>query len=98
MKLISLVLFFLNFQSIATAASCRCSMDFEKKDGSTYTESVSVECPQAQHFFDLKCDGSVFAGTLTTTCSNSATGSSNQNSGWTQWDAEPTSSWPSCSL
>ena len=98
MKLILLALFSLHFQSIATASTCQCSMDFEKPDGSTYTESVSVVCPNAQYYFDLKCDGSVFAGTLTTTCSYTATASSSQNSGWTQWDAEPQSAWPTCSL
>lgn len=93
---IALAIFSLNVYGFSY--TCTCELEFKKKEtGELYTEEVSVDCPKADNSSDLDCDGDEFGGTLTATCSNED-GDSESNSGWTQWDAEPTSPWASCSI
>jgi len=84
--------------SHAFCYSCECDLKFEKEDGSTYTMEVDVDCPDAESYSDLNCDGDEFAGSVTATSENSKTGERSSERSWTQWDAEPAWPWPSCSI
>lgn len=78
---------------------CVCALDFKRNDtGEVYTEEVGVDCPETNDPSSLVCEGDVFANTLTTTCINDETGDEESNSGWTQRNARPTTSWPDCWL
>jgi len=96
MKTVLMTILMISLQANAFNNTCRCELDFEKKDGNQHTETVDVRCPEAESSRDLNCKGNEFAGTLTTICSNSRTHKSNRSSGLKQWDVEPTSPWPSC--
>jgi len=52
----------MSLQAHAFTNTCSCKLDFEKKDGSTFSETVDVNCPKADSKRDLKCQGDEFAG------------------------------------
>ena len=100
MKKLTITAMILCFSTSAFADfECVCELDFKRNDtGEVYTEEVSVYCPQTDDESTLLCEGDVFANTLTTTCINDETGDEESDSGWTQWNARPTTSWPDCQL
>ena len=93
------IILFVESVNVFASNTCVCELEFKKvKTGVLYTEEVSTDCPESENSSNLSCEGDEFAGRLTSTCTNSENGESESESGWTQWDAEPTSPWPSCSI
>ena len=98
MKLVILsITILLSLRSFAGFDTCKCELDFQKQDGSQYSESVEVSCPDSESASDLECSGDLFSTTLTANCKNKETGENKSESTFSQ-DAEPLSSSPNCSL